>query len=120
MGRRWRDSRLWFKKNVDINAKTVREVRPRIVICDDLLTMKWQQRSAPFLQLSVNRALELLVVRLVKCGIRRIQSGKRLRDVLCNRLGNNRINSEMRISERVNVTRSSCDICWRVHEANAL
>src|SRR5262245_42271148 len=120
MGWRWRDSRLWFKKNVDCDTKAVSEVGPRIVIGDDLLTMKRQQRSAPFLQLRVDRRLKFFVVRLVKCGVRRIQSGKRLRDVLRNRLGNNRINSEMRISERVNITRSSCDICWHVHEANAL
>src|SRR5262249_40599901 len=25
----------------------------------------------------------------------------------------------MRITERVNVTRGSCDVCWHVHEANA-
>src|SRR5262245_9850959 len=28
MGRRWRNSRFWFKKNVDIHTKAVREVRP--------------------------------------------------------------------------------------------
>src|SRR5215471_16665608 len=84
-----------------------------------MLSMKRHHGGAPFLQLRVDGRLKFLVVCLVKCGIRRIQSGKRLRDVLCNRLCNNRINSEMRITERVNITRSPCDICWHVHEANA-
>src|SRR5215472_16322492 len=85
-----------------------------------MLPTKRQQCSAPFLQLRVDRGFKLLVVRLIKCGIGRIQSGKRLRDVLCNCLGNDRINGEMRITERMNVTGSSRDVCWYVHEPNAL
>src|SRR5215467_11098593 len=97
----------------------MREVRPGIVISDNVLAMKRQQRSAPFLQLCVDRGFKLLVVSLIKCSIGRIQSGKRLRDMLCNCLGNDRINGEMRIAERMNVTGSSRDVCWYVHKPNA-
>src|SRR5207244_2100897 len=80
-GRR-RNSRLWLEKEIDVEAKTVREVRPRIMIGRYMLTAKRQQGCAPFLQLSVNSRFEFLVVRFVKCGVWRIERGKRLRDML--------------------------------------
>src|SRR5215831_20674614 len=80
--RRGRNARLWFEENIDIQSKAMREVRPGIVISDNVLAMKRQQRSAPFLQLCVDRGFKLLVVSLIKCSIGRIQSGKRLRNML--------------------------------------
>src|SRR5436309_116712 len=118
-GRR-RNSRLWFEKEIDVEAETVREVRPRIMICRYMLTAKRQQGCAPFLQLSVNSRFEFLVVRFVKSGVRRIERGKRLRDMLSNRLRDDRIDSEMRIAERMHITRGARDVCGHVHEANSL
>src|SRR6266446_3083388 len=118
-GRR-RNSRLWFEKEIDVEAKTVREVRPRIMICSYMLTAKRRQGCAPFLQLSVNSRFEFLVVRFVKSGVRRIKSGKRLRDMLSNRLGDDWIDSEMRITERMHITRGARHIRRHVHEVNSL
>src|SRR6516162_5245699 len=85
-----------------------------------MLAVKRQQGCAPFLQLSVNSRFELLIVRFVKSGVRRIESGKRLRDMLRNSLRDDRIDGEMRITERMHVTGGPCDVCGYVHEANSL
>src|SRR5215472_18050862 len=114
MGRRWRDSRLWFKKNVDVKAKTVREVRPRIVIRYDVLSVKRQHSRAPLLQLRIDSRLKLLVVPIIKCRVRWVEGGKRLGDVLSNCFRNDRIHREMRIAERVHIAGRARDICWHV------
>src|SRR5262249_22523901 len=118
-GRR-RDSRLWFEKEIDVEAETVREVRPRIMICCHVLAVKRQQRCTPFLQLGVDGRFELLVVSFVKCGIYRIESGKRLRNMLSNRLRNDRIDSEMWITERMHITGGARDVRGYIHEPNPL
>src|SRR5438552_1027909 len=118
-GRR-RNSRLWFEKEIDVEAETVREVRPRIMICRHMLPAKRQQGCAPFLQLSVNSRFEFLVVRFVKCGVWRIESGKRLRDMLSNRFRDDWVDSEMRIAERMHITRGARHIRRHVHEVNSL
>ena len=102
------------------NAKAVREVWPRIVIRDDVLAFKRQHGGAPFLQLRVDGRLEFLVVRFVKCGVRRIESGKRLRNMLRDRFRDDRIDREMRIAERMHVARGARDVRRHVHEADAL
>src|ERR1051325_470251 len=117
---RGRNSRLWFEKEIDVQAETVREVRPRIMICRHMLTLERQQRCAPFLQLSVNSRFELLVVRFVECCVRRIERGKRLRDMLSNSLGDDWIDCEVRITERMHVARGAGDVCGHIHETNSL
>ena len=49
MRRRGRNARLRLEENVDVQTKTVREIRPRIVIGDDVLPLEWQHGGAPFL-----------------------------------------------------------------------
>src|SRR5438093_4095522 len=119
---RWRrrNARLRLEEDVDVNSETVCEIRPRIVISHDLLAFEWRHGRAPFLQLRVDGGLELFVVRLVECCVRRIESGKRLGNMLRNRLRDDRIDSEMRITKRMHVTRSARHICRHVHEANSL
>ena len=102
------------------NTEAVREVWPRIVIGDDVLAFERQHGGAPFLQLRVDRRLKFLVVRFVKCGVRRIERGKRLRDMLRDRLGDDRIDSEMRIAKRMHVARGARDVRRHVHETDAL
>ena len=69
---RGRNSRFWLQEEIDVEAETVREVRPRIMICRHMLTVKRQQDRAPLLKLSVNSGFELLVVCFVECGVLRI------------------------------------------------
>src|SRR6266496_4217305 len=120
MRRRGRNSGLWFEEEINIEAKTMREVRPRIVIRHDVLSTKRQQRRAPFLQLRIDRRLEFFVVRFVKRSIRRVQSGKRLRNMLSNRLRDDRVDSKVRIAERMHVTCGACGVRRHVHQANTL
>src|SRR5437667_1204736 len=75
---------------------------------------------APFLQLRVNGGLEFLVVRLVESGVRWIESGKRLRNVLGDRFGDDRVNREVRVAKRMHVTRGARDVRRYVHETNSL
>src|SRR5438309_4453945 len=90
------------------------------MISHNMLAFERQHGRAPFLQLRVDGGLEFLVVRLVESGVRWIESGKRLCNVLRNRFGDDRVSREMWITERVHVTGGACDICGHVHEANSL
>src|SRR5438094_2877544 len=90
------------------------------MISDNMLAFEWRHGRAPFLQLRVDGGLEFLVVRLVESGVGWIESGKRWRDVLRNRFGDDRVNREVRVAQRMHVTSSACDICGHVHEANSL
>ena len=54
------------------------------------------------------------------CHIRRIEGGKRLRDMLSDRFCDYWIDRKMRIAERVHVPRGACDVCGHVHETNSL
>src|SRR5207245_9773945 len=90
------------------------------MISHNMLAFERQHGRAPFLQLRVDGGLEFLVVRLVESGVRWIESGKRLCNVLRNRFGDDRVSREMWITERVHVTCGACDICGHVHEANSL
>src|SRR5204863_594743 len=101
-GRR-RNSRLWFEENINVNPEAVRKIWPRIVIGGDMLTLKFLHDRAPSLQFRVDRCFELLVVRVVKSRISGIDRGERLRNMLRDRFGDNRIDREMRIAERVNI-----------------
>src|SRR5438876_1057620 len=90
------------------------------MISDNMLAFERQHGRAPFLQLRVDGGLEFLVVRLVESGVGWIESGKRLRNVLSDRLSNDWINREVRVAKRMHVTGRTCDICGHVHEANSL
>src|SRR5438034_9388010 len=90
------------------------------MISHNMVAFEWRHGRAPFLQLRVDGGLEFLVVRLVESGVGWIESGKRLRDVLRNRFGDDRVNREVRVAQRMHVTSSACDICGQVHEANSL
>src|SRR5436190_7899836 len=98
VGRRGRNAWLGLEKNIDVQAETVREVNPRIVVSHDALPLKRQQGRAPFLELGVDRCLELLVVRVIGRGVWRIHRGERLGDVQRDRLGYDRVDHEMGIS----------------------
>ena len=75
------------------NPEAMGEVRPRIVIGDDVLAFERQHGCAPFLELGVDRRFELLVVRVVGRGVRRIDGANDLRDVLRDRLGDDRVDA---------------------------
>src|SRR6266404_7111149 len=90
------------------------------MISHNMLAFERQYGRAPFLQLRVDRSLEFLVVRLVESGVRWIESGKRLRDVLSNRLRDNRVSREMWITQRMHVSRSARHICGHIHKTNSL
>ena len=82
MGWRWRDAGLGLEKSFNREGKAVREIDPRIVVGGEWLAFVGKQRATPILELCVDRRLELCVVRLVACGIRRIDCGEGLRDML--------------------------------------
>src|SRR5260370_4682195 len=98
----------------------MREVRPRIVISNDMLVFERKHPPAPFLQFRVNGRFELFVIAVVKCRVRRIEGSKRLRDVLRYRFGNDRIDREVRIAKRVNIAGSAGRGCRDIHQTNSL
>ena len=85
-----------------------------------MLTLKFLHDRAPSLQFRIDRCFELLVVRVVKSRIRGIDRGERLRNMLRDRFGDNRIDREMRIAERVNIAGSARDVGRHIHQTNSL
>ena len=73
------------------------------MISDEALPAIRLQFRAPFLKLRVDRILELLLVRLVSRGMRRIERGQSSSDVLGDGFGDDRVDHEMRIPHRMDV-----------------
>src|SRR5438874_661151 len=120
MRRRRRNAGLWLEKDIDVQAKTVSEIWPRIVISNDMLPFERQHRRSPFLKFSVNRGFELFVVGVVGGGVRGINRRKRLRDVLGDRFGNNRVDGKMRITERMHISGRARQYGWDFHQMDSL
>ncbi len=95
--------------------KRWREVGPGIVIGDDVLSFKRQQGRAPFLKLGIDGGFEFFVVRVVDSGVGWVDRGKRLRDVLRDRFGNDWVDSEMWIAQRVHVASGTRHIRRHIH-----
>ena len=98
----------------------MREVRPRIVIGDDVLSLERQHGRAPLLELRVDGRFELFVVRVIGRGVRRIHRAERLRDVLRDGLGDDRVDDKMGIAEGVDVASGAGRAGGHVHQAHAL
>ena len=117
--RRW-NPRLRFEENVDIETESVGEIRPRIVVGDEALALVGQQFCTPFLELGVDRFLEFFFVRLISCGMARIDRRKGVRDMLRDGFRNNRVDHEVRITHRVDIAGRASERRWDFQKPDPL
>src|ERR1043166_1707868 len=109
-----------FKKEIDFEAKAVREVGPGIMIGDHMLATIWSEQLLPLLELGVNFSVEPAHVGRVARARLGIDLAESLADVVGYDFGIDRVNDEMGIARGVNVSFGTVERSRNFHQLSSI